>query len=92
LADEFERCQRGLGLPPISIHGLRHTSATIALSKGVPVHVVSERLGHATVSITLDIYAHVIPSQGSDAARIIDGEIYGQAEDDTNDPEGGEPR
>jgi integrase len=92
LADEFERCQRGLGLPPISIHGLRHTSATIALAKKVPVHVVSERLGHATVSITLDIYAHVIPSQGSDAARIIGSEIYGRAEDDTDDPEGGDPR
>ena len=45
-------------LPQITFHGLRHTSATIALDAGVATQVVSKRLGHATVSITLDIYAH----------------------------------
>jgi integrase len=76
LSDEFLRLQKGLGLPRLVFHGLRHTSATIALLRGVPVHVVSERLGHADVSTTLNIYAHVIRTQASDAARAIGSAIY----------------
>lgn len=44
-------------------HHMRHTFATLQLGAGVPVHVVSEILGHASVSTTLDIYAHAIPDQ-----------------------------
>jgi integrase len=61
----------------ITFHGLRHTSATIALAAGVPVHVVSQRLGHATVSITLDVYAHALPEQATDAAARIGQALYG---------------
>ena len=63
-------------MPRLVFHGLRHTSATLALLAGVPVHVVSQ-LGHANVSVTLDIYSHVLPQQDSDAARLIGGAIYG---------------
>jgi integrase len=42
-------------------HGLRHTCATLLLQARVPVHVVSERLGHATVSMTMEVYAPVLP-------------------------------
>ncbi len=49
-------------LPPIRLHDLRHTHATLALQAGVHPKVVSERLGHATVSITLDTYSHAIPA------------------------------
>jgi integrase len=80
LAKFFAEAQDGLGLPPLVFHGLRHTSATIALGQGVPLPLVSERLGHSQVSITLDVYSHAIPSQGADAARVIGGAIDGTAE------------
>jgi integrase len=52
-------------VPMIRVRDLRHTHATILLGAGVPVKVVSERLGHATVTITLGIYAHVMPGMES---------------------------
>ena len=53
--------RRAAGLPRITLHGLRHSYATAALAAGVPLKVISERLGHATIAITIDIYQHVIP-------------------------------
>jgi len=50
------------GLPPITLHGVRHSSATAALAAGEPLTVVSERLGHASSSITANLYQHVLPS------------------------------
>ena len=55
-------------LPRIRFHDLRHTAATLLLSARVNPKVVSEMLGHASVSITLDIYSHVIPDMQQDAA------------------------
>ena len=52
----------------ITVHGLRHTCATLLLSAGVPPHVVQRRLGHRDVVMTLGLYAHVLPSQQADAA------------------------
>jgi integrase len=49
-------------------HDLRHTHATLLLANGVPVKVVSERLGHATVTITMEIYQHVLPGMQAEAA------------------------
>ena len=60
------------GLPPIRFHNLRHTSASILLNQGVPVITVSRRLGHAKVSITLDIYGHLIPMMQTEVAEMID--------------------
>ncbi len=57
-------------LPPIRLHGLRHSHATLALQAGVHPKVVSERLGHATVSITLDTYSHAIPAMQEEEALI----------------------
>ncbi|MGH9212194.1 MAG: tyrosine-type recombinase/integrase [Acidimicrobiales bacterium] len=76
LSDFFEQAQAGLDLTRLVFHGLRHTSATIALARLVPVHVVSARLGHANVSITWNLYAHVIPGQDGDAAAAIGDAIY----------------
>ncbi len=56
-------------LRPIRLHDLRHTHATLLLEAGVPVHVVSARLGHADPSITLKVYAHVLDTQAVQVAR-----------------------
>ena len=52
----------------ITFHGLRHTSATLSLQAGTLPHVVSQRLGHKRIEITLNLYAHALPSMGRDAA------------------------
>ncbi len=59
------------GLPAIRFHGLRHTSASIALAAGVAMKVVSERLGHSTTGITADLYTHVSPAVAQEAADAI---------------------
>ena len=53
---------------PIRIHDLRHTYASLALRRGIPVEVVSQRLGHAQVSITLDTYRHLYQAEKQAAA------------------------
>ncbi len=64
LTGKLERILKRAGLPHIRFHDLRHTCATLLLSKGVHPKFVQELLGHATISITLDTYSHVIPSMG----------------------------
>jgi integrase len=59
------------GLPEVRFHDLRHTWATLALRAGVPVKVVQERLGHANPSITMNIYAHVLPGMQAEAAEKV---------------------
>lgn len=66
---------RHAALPRLSVHGLRHTYATIALSSRLPTKVVSERLGHASPQITDVIYAHVMPGMDADAATIVGARI-----------------
>ena len=68
-------CERA-GVPKIRLHDLRHTWATLALQAGIHPKVVSERLGHATTSITLDIYSHVQPELDSHAATAV-AELFG---------------
>ena len=59
-------------LPDIRFHDLRHTCATLLLTRGVHPKIVSEMLGHSLVAITLDIYSHVIPGLADAAARAMD--------------------
>ncbi len=67
----FRRLVRAAALPPIPLHGLRHTYASIALAKGVNPAIVSRRLGHSTVAFTLDVYSHVLPQVDAEAAELI---------------------
>lgn len=60
------------GLPHLRPHDLRHLNATLLLEAGVHPRVVQERLGHANVSITLDVYSHVTPTLGRAAAELLD--------------------
>ena len=64
-------CRRA-GLRPIRLHDLRHGYATAALASGVPVNVVSQRLGHADITVTLEVYAHVLPGDDESAAGLAD--------------------
>ena len=55
----------------IRLHDLRHTSATLLLDEGIPLKVVSERLGHSSVSITADLYQHVLEHMQSEATAAV---------------------
>ncbi|MGE7975550.1 tyrosine-type recombinase/integrase [Bacillus cereus] len=59
-------------VPKIRFHDLRHTHATLLLAKGVNVKVISERLGHSNIKITLDTYSHVLPTMQEDAINKIE--------------------
>ena len=59
------------GVEPIGVHGLGHTWATLALESGVHAKVVQERLGHANIATTLDIYSHVVPEMDQEAATKV---------------------
>jgi integrase len=65
------------GLTHIRVHDLRHTACALMLLQGVPVHVVSKILGHATPTITLQVYAKVLPTQQDDAAIAMDNLLFG---------------
>ena len=62
---------RAVDVPRIRLHDLRHTWATLALRAGVHPKVVQERLGHANISITMDIYSHVMPDMQESAAGLV---------------------
>ena len=81
LSKEFSRIVKRAGVRRVSLHSLRHTHASQLLRDGVHVKVVSERLGHSTVSITLDVYAHTIPNMQADAAARIDAALAGVLDD-----------
>jgi integrase len=73
---EFARLLKTSVVKPITIHGLRHTSATLLLKTGVP-HVVQQRLGHRRIEITLGIYAHALPSMQHEAAVRLGAILHG---------------
>jgi integrase len=68
----FEKMIKRLNLPKITFHDLRHTHATLLLEAGVHPKVVQERLGHSTISMTLDTYSHVLPNIQQEAATHMD--------------------
>lgn len=74
------RLAKEAGVRPIRFHDLRHTYATIALEAGEHPKVVSERLGHSTVAITLDTYSHVTHALAAEAASRIASTIFGATE------------
>ena len=82
---DVARFRKALGedaLPVIRLHDLRHTHATILLTAREPVHVVSQRLGHASPIVTMTVYAHVLPGSQRDAADLFARLIREAAEHD----------
>jgi integrase len=75
-SDMFWRHVKHAKLPRIRFHDLRHTHATLALAAGVHPKVVSERLGHASITITLDTYSHAIPAMQETAASLVASLVF----------------
>ena len=65
----FRRLVAGSGLPPVTLHGLRHGAATLALAAGTDLKVVQDQLGHSTVVLTADTYTSVLPETARAAAE-----------------------
>ena len=75
-SSSWTRQRDSMGLD-IRFHDLRHTHATLLLRQGVHVKVVSERLGHSTVGITLDTYSHVLPDMQEEATEKLEAMLAG---------------
>jgi integrase len=74
---QFQQVVKAAGVKPIKVHGTRHTVATLLLQAGVPVQVVAQRLGHAQVTQTLEVYAHSLPDMQRDAAAKLGALLTG---------------
>lgn len=85
----FGRAVKRAPVPSIRLHDLRHTHASLLLAAGVNPKVVSERLGHSSVSFTLDTYAHVMPGMQPEAAALFERLVFGEeaVDDGTGTPE-----
>lgn len=77
VSQAFDRAVARAGVRKIRLHDLRHTHATIAVRAGVPVKVISERLGHESPAFTLKQYAHVVPGMQAEAAELIAAVVAG---------------
>jgi integrase len=75
LTHEFVRFIAGTPLPRVRFHDLRHSHATHLLASGVHPKIAQERLGHATIAVTLDLYSHVLPGMQEDAASRVDAAL-----------------
>jgi integrase len=87
--DDRPPCQRGVVRehkrtlvraridPRVRLYDLRHTHATLLLSAGVHPKIVSERLGHSSITITLDTYSHVLPGMQRESAAKLDAMLFG---------------
>jgi integrase len=73
----FNRLVDAAGVPRIRLHDVRHTYATLALDNGVDVKIVSDRLGHANMNVTTQIYTHRSTGRDRDAAAKVAGLIFG---------------
>jgi integrase len=71
----FKPLLRRADLPDIRFHDLRHTCATLLLGEGVNAKVVSEMLGHASITLTLNTYSHVLPDMQDSAADAMEAAL-----------------
>jgi integrase len=76
-SQSWERLLKASEFRRIRLHDLRHTHATILLKAGVPVKVVSERLGHSSPAFTMTVYQHVLPGMQADAAAAFSIAVFG---------------
>lgn len=79
---DLSKCEKALQLPHVTFHDLRHTHATMMLESGVPLKTVSERLGHSSITLTADTYAHVTDKMHRDAVDKFD-DVFKKVSDKT---------
>jgi integrase len=84
VSTSFREFMAQIDLPKVTFHGLRHTHISHLLEDGHPIKTVSSRAGHATVSITLDIYAHVLPDSQEKLAAAYGVDLEGMVEQARN--------
>lgn len=72
----FAKVLKKNNLPHIRFHDLRHINATLMLKNNIPAKIASERLGHSSIGITLDLYSHVLKEMQNDAASKLDDIIF----------------
>lgn len=73
----FKRIKVDMGLKKsLRLYDLRHTTATLLLQQKVNPKVVSERLGHSTITLTLDVYSHVLPTMQAEATEHLEDMIF----------------
>jgi len=75
LSHAFAKVADYAGIPDVTFHDLRHCCATLQIAAGVPLKVVSERMRHSSITITADLYGHVMPVTDREAARKMDGAL-----------------
>lgn len=88
----FKQLLHDVGLPHMRFHDLRHSAAILLLAMGVHVKVVQELLGHSNITMTLNVYSHVLPSLQQDAMNKI-SDLFNQPnskDDQVNTIEGDE--
>lgn len=74
---QFIKIIKNAGIKQIKFHDLRHTHATLLLKQGVNPKIISERLGHTDISITLSVYSHVLPNMQEEAVKNFGKSIFG---------------
>lgn len=75
---EFQRYLRLTGAGRLRFHDLRHTHASLLIAAGLHPRLIMERLGHSSISVTMDRYGHLFPAAGKEAARLLD-QMFGTA-------------
>ena len=85
VVEEFKKVLNRAGLPNIRFYDLRHSAAILLLSLGVHPKVVQELLGHTQISMTMDLYSHVLPGMQQDAMRKLDAALIQQERNEVNE-------
>jgi integrase len=83
ISHAWTKLVKRIGLEGIRLHDARHSHASLTLKQGVHPKVVQERLGHATISTTLDLYSHVIPGLQGAAAAGFDEKVLSRNKDES---------
>ncbi len=84
VVEELKKLLKEAALPDIRFHDLRHSAATLLLSLGVHPKVVQELLGYTQISMTMDIYSHVLPGMQEDAINRLHDALSKQEDDQEN--------
>jgi integrase len=73
----FGKVSKEAGIEKCHLHELRHTAISLMLSRGVPLHVVADIAGHSSISVTKDVYGHLVAGERRQATDAIAQAIYG---------------